>query len=241
MDDDIEYVLQKCMGSSSYSVPDSQLRGMVIDELSKLFSKNGVPITKYNLPSSAPSLGFGNRLIGDEEAYDIATLVDQDPLLYSRLNDCQRIAYDSIVRTVVSNELAFYFMSVLEVRSLGKIILVVASSGVASLLLPGGRTAHSRFKISIDIYETTICDIKRENDVDMGLLPFSGMVVVLGDDLRQLLPIIEGGVCSKIVDAAITNSSLWIFVIILETPMNMRLVADGLDSVAKEELSKFSD
>lgn len=37
----------------------------------------------------------------------------------------------------------------------------MASSGVASLLLPGGRTAHSRFKILLQIDDETICDIKR--------------------------------------------------------------------------------
>jgi len=37
----------------------------------------------------------------------------------------------------------------------------VASSGVASLLLPNGCTAHSRFRIPIDLDELSICDIKR--------------------------------------------------------------------------------
>lgn len=40
-------------------------------------------------------------------------------------------------------------------------MLTVASSGVASLLLPGGRTAHSRFKIPCDLDESSVCDIKR--------------------------------------------------------------------------------
>lgn len=35
-------------------------------------------------------------------------------------------------------------------RGEGSIVLCVASTGVASLLLPGGRTAHSTFKIPID-------------------------------------------------------------------------------------------
>lgn len=48
-----------------------------------------------------------------------------------------------------------------KLRSQNKIVLAVASSGVASLLLPRGRTAHSRFKIPIDIDETSICNIKR--------------------------------------------------------------------------------
>lgn len=46
-------------------------------------------------------------------------------------------------------------------RAQRKIVLTVASSGVASLLLPNGCTAHSRFKIPIDIDEMAICDIKR--------------------------------------------------------------------------------
>ena len=41
------------------------------------------------------------------------------------------------------------------------IFLVVASSGIASLLLSGGRTTHSRFKIPLDINEHSTCEIKK--------------------------------------------------------------------------------
>ena len=37
----------------------------------------------------------------------------------------------------------------------------MASSGVASLLLPKGRTAHSRFKIPFDITDASTCSVKR--------------------------------------------------------------------------------
>ena len=46
-------------------------------------------------------------------------------------------------------------------RSEGKIVLAVASSGVASLLLPNGRTAHSRFRIPFDITDRSQCNISR--------------------------------------------------------------------------------
>jgi len=36
-----------------------------------------------------------------------------------------------------------------------KVALCVASSGIASLLLDGGRTAHSRFKIPIPVHENS--------------------------------------------------------------------------------------
>ncbi|KAF8111952.1 hypothetical protein N665_0070s0022, partial [Sinapis alba] len=46
------------------------------------------------------------------------------------------------------------------IRSRGKIVLNVASSGIASLLLPGGRTAHSRFGIPINPDEFLTCKIQ---------------------------------------------------------------------------------
>lgn len=41
------------------------------------------------------------------------------------------------------------------------VVLIVASFGVASLLLPRGRTTHSRLRIPLDIDETSVCDIRR--------------------------------------------------------------------------------
>lgn len=46
-------------------------------------------------------------------------------------------------------------------KAQGKIALAVASSGIASLLLPGGHTPHSRFKIPLDIHEHSLCSIKK--------------------------------------------------------------------------------
>ncbi|XP_019151929.1 PREDICTED: uncharacterized protein LOC109148648 [Ipomoea nil] len=48
-------------------------------------------------------------------------------------------------------------------RSKGDIVLNVASSGIASLLLPGGRTAHSRFSIPIAVNEDSTCNISQSS------------------------------------------------------------------------------
>jgi len=48
-----------------------------------------------------------------------------------------------------------------KLRSEGKIVLAVASCAVAALLLQGGRTAHSRFKIPVNITDESTCDIKQ--------------------------------------------------------------------------------
>jgi len=57
------------------------------------------------------------------------------------------------VKTFVEKLLLAY------VRSRGQVALAVASSGVAALLLRGERTAHSRFKIPIDISTTSTCSV----------------------------------------------------------------------------------
>jgi DNA replication protein DnaC len=43
----------------------------------------------------------------------------------------------------------------------GIIVLCVASSGIAALLLLGGRTSHSTFKIPITLWEGILCNVKK--------------------------------------------------------------------------------
>ncbi|XP_010484992.1 PREDICTED: ATP-dependent DNA helicase PIF1-like [Camelina sativa] len=51
------------------------------------------------------------------------------------------------------------------VRIRGEIVLNTASSGIASLLLEGGRTAHSRFGIPLEVHETSMCRMSRSSDL----------------------------------------------------------------------------
>ncbi|XP_011048533.1 PREDICTED: uncharacterized protein LOC105142549 [Populus euphratica] len=58
----------------------------------------------------------------------------------------------------------------------GLIDLAVASSGIASLLLPGGRTAHLRFKIPLTVSDTSSCEIKKKTDLAR-LLEMTSLIV----------------------------------------------------------------
>jgi ATP-dependent DNA helicase PIF1 len=49
-------------------------------------------------------------------------------------------------------------------RAKSQIVLPVASSGIASLLLPGGRTAHSKFKIPVPCEDNATCRIEYGDD-----------------------------------------------------------------------------
>ena len=113
MADDILFNLQQALNNSSYSVPDAQLRNMVLQELHTLFVRNGVSMSSFNLPSINCDSSFqsANRLIDDEMSYDIDNLCVNAPLLYDQLNVDQRNAYDRIVQSVMTKSPAFYFVS----------------------------------------------------------------------------------------------------------------------------------
>ncbi|XP_023754072.1 uncharacterized protein LOC111902476 [Lactuca sativa] len=51
------------------------------------------------------------------------------------------------------------------IRSDGNIVLNVASSGIASLLLLGGRTAHSRFILPFELTEDSFCKINPDGEL----------------------------------------------------------------------------
>jgi ATP-dependent DNA helicase PIF1 len=85
---------------------------------------------------------------------------------------------------VLNNNPNFYFVSrhggtrktflwnaiVSYLRAIRKIVLIVASLGVSSLLLPNGRTTHSRFRIPIDLDQVSMCDIKRGTNLAKHLI-----------------------------------------------------------------------
>ena len=55
-------------------------------------------------------------------------------------------------------------------------MLCVASSGIASLLLPGGRTSHSMFKIPLNANETSVCAIRKQ-DMRAALLRETSLII----------------------------------------------------------------
>ncbi|CAI0541766.1 unnamed protein product [Linum tenue] len=56
----------------------------------------------------------------------------------------------------------FLYKTILaQLKEAGKIVLVVASSGIAATLLPDASTAHSRFKIPLEIDHGSSCNIKK--------------------------------------------------------------------------------
>nr|GMC95312.1 ATP-dependent DNA helicase pif1-like [Ipomoea batatas] len=98
---------------------------------------------------------------------------EYDLLCVEKLNVEQCNAFDTIMASIISNSGGVYFIDgpggtgktflykclLATVRSRKWIALATASSGIATSILPGGRTAHSTFKIPIDGDDKYVCNI----------------------------------------------------------------------------------
>ena len=134
---------------------------------------------KMPYPNEEYTMEGYNRLVFDETSYNKDELKDQHKILYGSLTSEQKGIYASVMDKVEKNEGGMFFvygyggtgktylyktMSA-ALRSNGDIVLNVASSGIAALLLEGGRTAHSRFAIPIKILENSMCNIPIDGDL----------------------------------------------------------------------------
>ena len=92
----------------------------------------------------------------------------------------------------------------------------------------------------LESVDRTLRDLMSVDNHLLAQIPFGGVVVVLGGDLRQILPVIEGGTRQQIVGATITNSPLWQKVTFLELTENIRLSMPGACALVQEEIALFS-
>ena len=64
------------------------------------------------------------------------------------------------------------------VRGNGDIAIAVAFSGIAALLMPGGRTIHSTFDLPIKITSKSFSKIKRRNSIKAKILQQAKIIIV---------------------------------------------------------------
>jgi hypothetical protein len=156
---------------------ENYVTSSLLFELEKLLRDAGCSLSHFSLPipNDIGTASTENRLLLDELSYDSSTLSSSMETDIPRLNNCQKYAFDAIISSVMEKKGQTFFVYgyrgtsktflwttlLIFVRGKGKISLVLASSGIATLLLPGGRTPHSRFKMPLDIKQNSICNIKK--------------------------------------------------------------------------------
>ncbi|XP_040380928.1 uncharacterized protein LOC102712269 isoform X2 [Oryza brachyantha] len=177
LSEDIRHRANLNLSESNISLANSFVHNALLFELDKLLRNAGYSLSHFNLPlpDDIGSASADNRLLLDELGYDIIGITSTSANDINMLNRNQKEIFDSISNSVINNEGRTFFVYGYGetgktflwttlwnfVRTQGKIALAVASSGIASLLLPGGRTPHSRFKIPLDIRDNSMCSIKK--------------------------------------------------------------------------------
>ncbi|KRH33055.2 hypothetical protein GLYMA_10G096000v4 [Glycine max] len=131
-----------------------------------------------------------NNLIHNEMAYDKEMLAKQYNTAYQLLTDEQKTIVDTIMSVVNTQSAAIYFLygyggtgktfvwTTLSsgIRSNGGIVCTISSSGIASLLLPVGQTAHSKFAIPVPATKNSTCNIHQGSEL-AGLLKVTKLIV----------------------------------------------------------------
>jgi hypothetical protein len=156
---------------------EDQIKSYTLAEIEKLLQAHGKDMKKDYPSMPRPDVSLNteglNMLIYDELKYDKEQLLKEHAELMSTMTAEQRKIYDTIMARVEANKPGLFFLygyggtgktfiwraMSSALRSKGEIVLTVASSGIAALLIPGGRTAHSRFHIPFIIDEFSTCTI----------------------------------------------------------------------------------
>ena len=149
----------------------------VLNQINDILHSMGHNVNEYELIPEIVQLS-----ILEKEAKEIffertIRVGEEDILLHKKLNTKQLKAYNVIIDQVFSKKPGAFFIDdpggtgktflyhalLATIHSKGYIALATATSGVVASILPGGRTAHSRFKIPIDIDENFSCNISKQS------------------------------------------------------------------------------
>ncbi|XP_074327973.1 uncharacterized protein LOC141665888 [Apium graveolens] len=148
-------------------------------EIEKLLNDIGNSLKDFPTMPYPPEVflyNSGNGLIAEETGYDREQMKRQHDENYIKLNREQKEVYEAVVESMNSNKGEQFFVYgsggcgktfvwqtlLCRLRSERKIVFPVASSGIAVVLLDGGRTAHSRFHIPIIVDQCSVAGIKHD-------------------------------------------------------------------------------
>ncbi|XP_071739529.1 uncharacterized protein [Rutidosis leptorrhynchoides] len=167
---------RRTFSNAGLEVSPEMIENATLYEIEKILQRNCSTLKNFSTmpyPGEAFTGMPQNPLITDELRYSRSMLVDEFSALFSKLTDEQKKAYEKIVSAIDEGKGGLFFLYgyggtgktflwktlSASIRSRGDIVLNTASSGIAALLLSGGRTAHSRFAIPMDLTEDSFCHI----------------------------------------------------------------------------------
>ncbi|XP_035834248.1 uncharacterized protein LOC110888836 [Helianthus annuus] len=182
LSEDILYNMRKDSGMSDFVVSDERLKNITLSKIKKFLLRNGSSLHRFSpmpYPDDDYLMSESNRLINEELSFDMDEVTAEFNNLHNCLNGDQRAVYNEIMDAVRIGKGGVFFVYGYggtgktflwktlgaSIRCNGQIVINVASSGIASLSLSRGRTAHSRFHIPINVNEDSVCHIKPNTEI----------------------------------------------------------------------------
>ncbi|XP_074327785.1 uncharacterized protein LOC141665699 [Apium graveolens] len=182
LSDDVLYIRRKISDNIHLTLSEYEIQNYALAEIEKLLNDVGKSLRDFHMmpfPDERFFHTFVNRLIAEETSYNREELRLNHDKAHKNLNSRQLDVYNAVVDNVNKNKGGMFFVYgsggcgkmflwqtlCSRFRSEGKIVLPVAGSGIAATLLPGGRTAHSRFKIPLKLDQSSIAGIKHGTDI----------------------------------------------------------------------------
>jgi hypothetical protein len=178
--DDLHHKLQTIYPNQQFSQDEIYMYGLyLLDQILRRSNREigqfaGMPAVTGNWQVDVPE----NRLLQAQRDYDVDDLAARVTHNVQLFNVQQQQVYDAAMDSINHSRGQLLFIQsaggcgktfvcntiAAAVRAQGKIALCVASSGIAALLLEGGRTAHSTFRIPIQLDEASTCSIARGSE-----------------------------------------------------------------------------
>ncbi|XP_056862974.1 uncharacterized protein LOC108853762 [Raphanus sativus] len=192
LSEDIEHSMRRNFNRPGLLLSDDDKKKYALLEIEKSLKRNGTSLARFVTMPKLPKTSShdSNVLVLDERNYDRSALLETLQNDLPKMTCEQRKIYEEILSTVNKGDGGMFFVSGFggtgktflwkllsaAIRSRGDIVLNVASSGIASLLLPGGRTAHSRFSIPLNPDETSTCTLAHGSD-QANLVKASSLII----------------------------------------------------------------
>ncbi|XP_052626798.1 uncharacterized protein LOC128133416 [Lactuca sativa] len=163
LDDDKEYIdaiKEASHSGSELSLGVDELKNLTLFEIQQILLRNNSTLKNFKnmpYPDVESVSSSNNQLITEELDYDVPVIKNEYDRMFLALTNEQRNIFLNIMSAIQENKGGVFFVYgyggtgktflwktiSATIRSEGNIVLNVASSSIASLLLPGGRTTHS--------------------------------------------------------------------------------------------------
>ena len=169
---------EKHLGENFINSGDSDWEQSTLRAIQMLLNPHGLTLADFGLPpllQRAISHSYtSDEALSDDDQHKLDS---QSYAMQDTLNMDQCLAFATINAAFHKGNGGVFFLDgpagtgktyiynllLAEIRSRGKYAIAVASSGVAAILLSGGTTAHSRFKIPLEDPGEKSCSIKKQS------------------------------------------------------------------------------